>query len=112
MVSAGDQVKKYGAEAADKISHINAKQAEAEGENDVKKLQKEVSCIPKSSVHRGAPKLAVPNMTAGGKAATPDLAELAHEQSSNRHADTTSAAPCVQHDMMSMAQELAYEHGM
>ncbi len=36
-------MKKYGAEAADKISHINAKQAEAEGESDIKKLQKEVS---------------------------------------------------------------------
>ena len=43
LARAGDQVKKYGAEAADKISHINAKQAEAEGGSEIKKLQKEVS---------------------------------------------------------------------
>ena len=43
FLHAGDQVKKYGAEAADKISHINAQQAETEGESEIKKLQKEVS---------------------------------------------------------------------
>ena len=75
-------MKKYGAEAADKISHINAKQAEAEGESDIKKLQKEVSCIPKSSVHRGAPELTTPNMTADGKAAALYVAEQAHKRSS------------------------------
>ena len=42
MQWAGDQVKKYGQEAADKISHINAQEAEKEGETELQKLQKEV----------------------------------------------------------------------
>jgi len=61
---AGDQVKKYGAEAADKISHINAQQAETEGESEIKKLQKE----------GGVPEPAMPNVTTGNKAAVPESA--------------------------------------
>ena len=41
-IHAGAQVTKYGGEFADKISHINAQQAEKEGESEVTKLQKEV----------------------------------------------------------------------
>lgn len=35
-------MKKYGAEAAEKISNMNAQQAEKEGESEITKLQKEV----------------------------------------------------------------------
>lgn len=52
------------------------------------------------------------NTTAGGKAAARDLAKLAHEQSSYRHASTPQAALHAQHDSLCMAQQLAFEHGM
>ena len=35
-------MKKYGAEAAEKISNMNTQQAEKEGESELTKLQKEV----------------------------------------------------------------------
>ena len=35
-------MKKYGAEAAEKISNMNAQTAEKEGESEITKLQKEV----------------------------------------------------------------------
>jgi hypothetical protein len=43
---AGDQVKKYGAEAADKIQHINTQNVQSEAESEISKLQKEVrACL-------------------------------------------------------------------
>lgn len=39
---AGDQVKKFGAEAADKIQHINTQNAQAGAESEISKLKKEV----------------------------------------------------------------------
>ena len=44
-IHAGAQVTKFGGEFADKISHINAQQAEKEGESEVTKLQKEVRSL-------------------------------------------------------------------
>ena len=59
--------------------NINAKQAEAEGESDIKKLQKEVSWHLGQERSEEHPSWPMPNMTAGGKAANPNLAEQAHE---------------------------------
>lgn len=41
-ILAGDQVKKYGAEAADKIQHINTQNVQPEAESEISKLKKEV----------------------------------------------------------------------
>ena len=43
-------MKKYGAEAADKISNMNTQQAEKEGESELTKLQKEVCFQCRNSV--------------------------------------------------------------
>ncbi|CAL5219069.1 g831 [Coccomyxa viridis] len=61
---AGDQVKKYGAEAAEKISNMNAQQEKKEGDSDLTKLQKE----------GGVPQTDIPNVTTGNKAAVPESA--------------------------------------
>ena len=39
-------MKKYGAEAAEKISNMNAQQEKKEGDSDLTKLQKEVASPP------------------------------------------------------------------